>query len=345
MRYLITGGCGFLGSNIAAEILSRGGSLAILDDLSREGAVSNLEWLRCRGNFRFTNGDVRSPTTVDALVSEIQPEVIYHFAGQVAMTTSIQNPRLDFEINALGSLNVLEAVRLRCPSAITIYSSTNKVYGDLVDLRCEEQEHRYVLTDFPAGIPETIGLDFHSPYGCSKGTADQYFLDYARIFGLSTVVFRHSSMYGGRQFPTVDQGWIGWFCRQAVLQSRGQGAEFTVSGNGKQVRDVLHGDDMVALYMAAASSATRLRGHAYNVGGGMANSLSIVELLNMLSSILGKSLNWRHIAPRESDQRVFVADTTRLSAAIGWVPRVDKEAGVRRMLEWVGSPDGGMDVC
>jgi len=335
MKYLITGGCGFLGANVAARILLQGGELAILDNLSRKGSVNNLEWLRAQGKFAFHDRDIRSAGAVTALVQGFQPDVVFHFAGQVAMTTSIRDPRLDFEVNLLGSLNVLEAVRLHRPSAVTIYSSTNKVYGDLVNLRCEEQRRRYALSDFPAGVPETIGLDFHSPYGCSKGGADQYFLDYARIFGLSTVVFRHSSMYGRQQFSTVDQGWIGWFCEQAVLQSRGQGGEFTVSGNGKQVRDVVHVDDVAALYLSTVEHAGAMSGRAFNIGGGVENSLSILELLDILSSMLGVSLSWRHIPPRESDQRVFVADLTRVKAATGWAPRVDKQAGIRRMVDWV----------
>lgn len=346
MKYLITGGCGFLGSNIGAEILRRGGQLAVLDNLSRLGAQNNLDWLRKQGQFEFSAADVRSSEAVDGVVGRFEPNVIFHLAGQVAMTTSILDPRLDFEVNLLGSLNVLEAIRSRCPKAIAIYSSTNKVYGDLADLACEEQPTRYVLRDYPAGVPEGVGLDFHSPYGCSKGGADQYFLDYARIFGLSTIVFRHSSMYGGRQFSTVDQGWLGWFCEQALLQARGRGAEFTVSGNGKQVRDVLHGNDMVALYLLAAANAHKMRGQAFNVGGGMANSLSILELLGMLESTLGVALDWRHVAPRESDQRVFVADLSRVRAATGWIPQIGNEEGIRMMLEWVGAqlPLGSSNV-
>jgi CDP-paratose 2-epimerase len=335
MKYVITGGCGFLGSNIGAQILRRGDELAILDNLSRQGSASNLEWLRTQGCFSFSDSDVRSADAVTALLAGFQPDVIFHLAGQVAMTTSICNPRLDFEVNVLGSINVLEAVRLHCPAAVAIYSSTNKVYGDLEHLRCEELPRRYALKDYPSGVPETIGLDFRSPYGCSKGGADQYFLDYARTYDLSTVVFRHSSMYGGRQFSSVDQGWIGWFCEQAVLQSRGQGAQFTVSGNGKQVRDVLYGDDMVALYLSAAEHIGRLTGRAFNIGGGMENSLSILELLETLSSMLKVTLAWRHIAARASDQRVFVADLARVKAATGWAPRVAKDEGIRRMIDWV----------
>lgn len=339
MKYLVTGGCGFLGSNIGAELLRRGEQLAVLDNLSRIGAQSNLQWLRSQGDFEFSEGDVRSFESVAGFVERLQPDVVFHLAGQVAMTTSIQSPRHDFDVNLLGSLNVLEAIRAHRPEAVAIYSSTNKVYGDLTQLAFEEQARRYVLRDYPEGVPETIGLEFHSPYGCSKGGADQYFLDYARIYGLSTIVFRHSSMYGGRQFSTIDQGWIGWFCQQALLQSRGVGTEFTVSGDGKQVRDVLHGDDMVALYLLAANCASKMLGQAFNVGGGMANSLSILELLDMLEAMLGINLLRRHIVPRESDQRVFVADLSRVRAATGWTPKVGKAQGVRMMLDWIAGQE------
>ena len=254
-----------------------------------------------------------------------------------AWTTSLQRPRKDFEINALGTLNMLEAIRMHRPEAVLIYSSTNKVYGDLGQVRHEETATRYVLPDYPHGVPEDIGLSFHSPYGCSKGSADQYVLDYARLFGLHTAVFRHSSMYGGRQFFSSDQGWIGWFCEQAVRQADGDAAEFTISGDGKQVRDLLHADDMVSLYLQAAAGIDRISGEAFNIGGGPDNSLSILELLNDLGRELGTSLRWRHIDPRESDQKVFVADFRKIQKQLGWAPTVSKETGLKLMIEWVQS--------
>lgn len=335
MKYLITGGCGFLGSNIAAAVLRAGDELAVMDNLSRHGSASNLQWLRDQGEFRFLHGDIRQRDDCETLIAQFRPDAVFHLAGQVAMTTSLQRPRMDFEINALGSLNVLEAVRAHCPAAAVIYSSTNKVYGDLEQLRCEEGETRYTLTNYPLGLPETIGLDFRSPYGCSKGSADQYMLDYARMFGLRTVVFRHSSMYGGRQFSTADQGWIGWFCEQAVRQAAGDTAPFTISGNGKQVRDVLHGDDMVTAYLSAAAHIDRVAGQAFNIGGGPDNSLSILELMGLLEEIVGCKLHWNHIETRESDQRVFVADLRRVRSVLGWTPCVGKREGVHRMVEWI----------
>jgi CDP-paratose 2-epimerase len=340
MRYLVTGGCGFVGSNVAARALRDGHSVAILDNLSRTGGERNLIWLREQGDCAFSRADVRIPEDCRSIVEQVRPDVVFHLAGQVAMTTSLQDPRLDFEINALGTLNMLEAVRAHCPRAAFLYSSTNKVYGDLDHLRYGQTASRYVLLDYPNGVPESIGLDFRSPYGCSKGSADQYVLDYARIYGLRTAVFRHSSIYGERQFSTVDQGWVGWFCEQAILQSVGHAGDFTVSGDGKQVRDVLHVDDAVALYLAAAVEIDRIAGQPFNIGGGMENSLSILELLSLLESSVGVQLRWRSIAQRQSDQRVFVADSGRLRSILDWQPRVRKADGVARMLRWIGDLRG-----
>ncbi|MCC6356023.1 MAG: GDP-mannose 4,6-dehydratase [Verrucomicrobiae bacterium] len=334
-KYLITGGCGFLGSNIAARLIRSGLPVVTFDNMSRVGAHENLKWLRELGLKEHVHGDLRQFDDVASVVRAHQPDAVFHLAGQVAMTTSLQRPRLDFETNALGTLNLLEAVRESVPQAAFLFSSTNKVYGDLTHHRHEETETRYVMPEFPGGLPETLPLEFQSPYGCSKGAADQYVLDYARMFGLNTVVFRHSSMYGGRQFATYDQGWIGWFCGQSLLQAQGRGEPFTVSGNGKQVRDVLHADDMADLYISAAALASTCRGQAFNIGGGVENSLSIIELLRFLESELSTKLRWVQMPPRASDQRFFVADITRARSALGWSPKIDWRSGVRKMLGWV----------
>lgn len=335
MKLLITGGCGFLGSNLAAHALVQGIDLCVFDNLSRQGSQENLQWLRAQGHFDFLHGDIRNANDVERAVKRFVPDAILHLAGQVAMTTSIDNPRMDFEINAMGTLNVLEAVRHNAPHATVIYSSTNKVYGDLEQYQYRETETRYICVDRPCGFDETTPLDFHSPYGCSKGAADQYLLDYHRIFDLRTVVFRHSSMYGGRQFASADQGWVGWFCLMAAQTASGARVErFTISGNGKQVRDVLHGEDIISLYFSALRHADALAGQAFNVGGGMSNSLSLMELFAILERRIGRSMNYRSLAPRESDQRVFVADSTKLSALTKWEPKMAAEAGVGQMLEW-----------
>lgn len=336
MKLLITGGCGFLGSNLAAHAMQQGYDLTVFDNLSRSGSIENLKWLQGKGRFRFVHGDIRNVNDVQKVVSELCPDAVFHLSGQVAMTTSIAYPRIDFEVNVVGSHNLLEAIRLYAPKAAVLYSSTNKVYGDLEQFTYKETASRYECVDRPSGFDETTNLDFQSPYGCSKGAADQYMLDYARIFGLNTVVFRHSSMYGGRQFATYDQGWVGWFCQQAVATQNGTLKEpFTISGNGKQVRDVLHADDMITLYFSAIERIKDARGNAFNIGGGMTNSLSLLELFSLLEEIIGLPLSFIKLPPRESDQRVFVADIAKAKSLLGWTPRVSSREGVRRMFDWV----------
>ncbi len=337
MKLLITGGCGFLGSNIARQAILRKDELYVFDNLQRSGSSINLEWLKKKGGFSFIHGDIRNYNDVYQLIKKIKPDIIFHLAGQVAMTTSISNPRMDFEINAIGTYNLLEAVRLESPETGVIYSSTNKVYGDLEQFSYEETETRYRCKEAPNGFDEKTQLDFHSPYGCSKGTADQYILDYARIFSLKTAVFRHSSMYGGRQFSSYDQGWIGWFCEKAIRQAHGDRTPFTIAGNGKQVRDLLYADDMIELYFKAANSMDKLSGHAFNVGGGINNSLSILELFNTLENELGIVLSYRKIKTRQSDQKFFVANINRIKETLDWIPRVDKDSGIRKMLSWVSA--------
>lgn len=338
MKLLITGGCGFLGSNLAADALSRGDELVVFDSLYRNGSRENLAWLQGQGTFRFEHGDIRNQNDITRIVQTFKPDAIFHLAGQVAMTTSIANPRMDFEVNVMGTHNLLEAVRQHAPDTIVVYSSTNKVYGDMEQYTYSENETRYLCNEHPKGFNEQTQLDFHSPYGCSKGAADQYMLDYARIFGLKTVVFRHSSMYGGRQFATYDQGWVGWFCQKAVETSKGQLKEpFTISGTGKQVRDVLHADDMKRLYMAAVANIDKARGQAFNIGGAIENSLSLLELFALLEEFAGATLRYTKLPVRESDQRVFVADIAKAKQLLNWQPAVSAREGVARMVEWVGS--------
>lgn len=336
MKYLITGGCGFLGSNIASEILKRGDELVVFDSLYRYGSYQNKEWLESQGEFVFIHGDIRNTNDVERTIKEHKPDVIYHLAGQVAMTTSIADPRMDFEVNVGGSFNLLNAVRLYSPDSTIIYSSTNKVYGDLEQFTYEETATRYKCIEKPNGFDESVNLDFHSPYGTSKGSSDQYMLDFARIYGLKTVVFRHSSMFGGRQFATYDQGWIGWFTQQAINIKNGTQKEpFTISGNGKQVRDIAYASDMIDLYLKASQKIDTIKGQAFNVGGGMDNSSSLLELFSFLETELDIKMNYTELPVRESDQRVFVADLTKAKELIGWEPKVSKEEGIRKMIEWV----------
>lgn len=336
MKYLINGGCGFLGSNIASEVLRRGEELTVYDNLSRVGSDKNLAWLRTFGDFNFIQANTADAATLENTVRDFKPDVIFHLAGQVAMTTSIANPRLDFETNTLGGFNVLEAARKHAPDATIAFSSTNKVYGDFEQFHFDETPTRYVCREHPNGFDESIPLDFHSPYGCSKGATDQYMLDYARIFHLNTVVFRHSSMYGARQFGTFDQGWISWFVQKAIETRKSADSTFTISGNGKQVRDVLHAEDMIRLYFAAVEHIKEARGQVFNIGGGMPNSLSLLELFTFLESELSIKMKYSILPPRESDQKVFVADITKAERILGWHPQVSKETGIRKMIEWVG---------
>ena len=337
MKVIITGGCGFLGTNIAEKILNdKNSELIIVDNLSRLGSEINLEWLKTKGQFTFFKNDTRQTVEIADIIKNSCPDVIFHLAGQVAMTTSIADPRADFEINVLGTINVLEAVRNFSPNTVVLYSSTNKVYGDLDEFEYIEQEKRYVTKELPNGFPENVQLSFHSPYGCSKGAADQYVLDYSRIFGLKTAVFRHSSMYGGRQFSTYDQGWIGWFCRKALETKNGTITEaYTISGNGKQVRDVLYADDMVDLYLSAFKHIDKINGEAFNIGGGIENSLSLLELFDILENELTIKLNYTKLPWRQSDQKVFVADYSKFSNITGWKPKIDKITGIRNMIKWV----------
>lgn len=342
MKFLITGGCGFLGSNLAGEVLRRGDSLIIFDNLSRVGSDKNIAWLKPQGEFQYIHGDIRNRDDIERVIRIEKPDVIFHLAGQVAMTISIANPRLDFEINALGSFNLLEAVRLHSSDTIVIYSSTNKVYGDLEQYTYHETETRYICVEKPNGFDESIPLNFHSPYGCSKGTADQYMLDYARIFGLRTIVFRHSSMYGGRQFSTYDQGWIGWFCRKATEIKKGMLQEpFTISGTGKQVRDILHVEDIIKLYFMTLEQIDKAKGNAFNIGGGMKNSLSLLELFMFLEKNLDIFMIYQKLPDRKSDQKIFIADICRAYNLLNWSPTIDIQKGIAEAIEWANWVEAG----
>lgn len=336
MTWLITGGCGFIGTNLADALLNKGEDVVILDNLSRIGSKDNLILLRSKHgeSLRFIDGDIRNADLVSSLVEEVNPVVLAHLAGQVAVTKSIQNPRYDFEVNVLGSLNVLEAVRLYSPETVLLYSSTNKVYGDLSQIHHIESKTRYELPDYPCGLNELLPLDGYSPYGCSKLSSDQYMRDYYRIYGIRTVVFRHSSMYGDRQFATYDQGWIGWFCKMALEMRNPATSPFTISGNGKQVRDVLHADDLIRVYMEAFKRIDRTAGQVYNIGGGISNSLSLLELFEMLEELTGDPMRFQKIEWRTGDQKYFVADYSKATNDFGWVPKVNNTDGITRMLEW-----------
>lgn len=338
MKILINGGCGFLGSNLASYGIENGYDITVLDNLSRLGASSNLEWLKTLGNFTYIHGDTRNKNDVETVIKNGQYDAVFHLAGQVAMTTSIENPYKDFEINTMGAVNVLDSIRKYSPQTAIFFSSTNKVYGDLEQYTYKETEKRYICEEFPDGFDESVPLEFRSPYGCSKGAADQYMLDYNRIFGVKATVFRHSSMYGSRQFATYDQGWVGWFVEKAIEKYKNPDCDpFTISGNGKQVRDILHAKDMINLYYTALEHTDEVCGQAYNIGGTMEQSLSLLELFDMLNEMLDIKMEYVKLPVRQSDQKVFVADTKKIQNRIGWKPQVSAHEGVEAMLEWVKS--------
>jgi len=335
MKILINGGCGFLGSNLASYGIQKGFQVTVLDNLSRIGSKENLKWLQSYGKFDFVNIDVADEADVFDIVANTQPDGIFHLAGQVAMTTSITNPDLDFRTNTIGSFNILEAIRRFSPNSHAIFSSTNKVYGDLQEIEIIENDTRYIAPGYCSGFgANDIHLNFQSPYGCSKGAADQYFLDYNRIYNLNTTVFRHSSMYGGRQFSTTDQGWIGWFISEAIKFQKGEISEIAIAGNGKQVRDLLYISDMVDLYYSALGNEI-VYGKAFNVGGGNENSMSIIELFNFLSEKMNVEFRFKFNESRISDQKIFVSNNFELEQALNWFPKCTKEQGLENMIEWV----------
>lgn len=332
MKLILTGGAGFIGCNAAARFMKQGHRVVVIDDLSRRGTDKNLAWLRTQGSFEFSQTDIRSASELARVVGgHADAQVVLHLAAQVAVTTSVVDPRTDFEINALGTFNVLEAVRQHCPKAFVIYASTNKVYGGLEHLKVAEVGGRYQLTECPHGVSETEPLDFHSPYGCSKGAADQYVIDYSRIYGLKSVALRQSCIYGYRQFGIEDQGWVAWFTIAALL-----GRPITIYGDGKQVRDVLFVEDLCDAYEACIERAERVSGNAYNVGGGPENQLSLLELLADLERRLEVSLAPSFSATRPGDQPVFVADIRKAERELDWRPKTPAAAGVAKLCDWVG---------
>lgn len=335
MKYLITGGCGFLGTNLSREVLKRKEELVIFDNLSRYGSTHNLRWLNSFGKFSYVHGDIRNYNDIEKVILDEKPDAVFHLAGQVAMTTSLSDPRKDFETNAVGTHNLIEAIRRRSSTVPVLYSSTNKVYGDLETFTYMETPTRYICEEYPMGFDESIPLKFQSPYGCSKGCADQYLLDYHRIYGLKTVVFRHSSMYGGRQFASYDQGWVGWFCQKALEVKAGSNELFSISGNGKQVRDLLFSDDVVRLYFNAIEKIDEASGEVFNIGGGWGNSLSILELLSLLEGKLDIKMFYKELPKRISDQKVFIANIDKVNMKLGWNPSISKEEGIDHMIAWL----------
>jgi CDP-paratose 2-epimerase len=333
MKIIITGGAGFIGSNAASRYLKRGDRVIVVDNLSRVGVRENLAWLQGQGALEFVQLDIRQAGELANLFREHRDaNRVLHLAAQVAVTTSVTDPREDFEINALGTFNVLEAIRQSEMKATVLYASTNKVYGELSDIGTIEKDERYGYQALPLGVPESRNLDFHSPYGCSKGAADQYVIDYHRIYGLNTIVFRQSCIYGYRQFGAEDQGWIAWFMIASQFDS-----SITVYGDGKQIRDILFIDDLLDAYDAAFAAGKSAFGQAYNIGGGPSNILSLRQLLSYIEKRRGRKLPYDIAAWRPGDQKVFVSDIRRAQAEFGWAPKTNCLQGLDLLYDWVSA--------
>lgn len=338
MRVLITGGAGFIGCNLAAHHLDRGNHVILLDNLSRPRTQHNLDWLRRKaesngraGCISFYHSDIRDFLRLHQIMAEAQPDLVVHLASQVTVTKSVLDPREDFEINALGTFNVLEAIRAQPRPPAMIYASTNKVYGGMEDVAVVLDGARYRYRDYPNGIAEDRPVDPKSPYGCSKCAGDLYTRDYARIYGLRTVVFRQSTIYGPHQFGLEDQGWLAWLMIATVT-----GRPITIYGDGKQVRDMLHVDDLIAAYDAAWERIDAVSGEVFNIGGGAANTLTIwSEAGPLLEALAGRTIPVTYAEWRPGDQRVFISDNSKAKRLLGWTPKIGIRDGARQLWDWV----------
>lgn len=337
MKVLVTGGAGFIGSHVAEYFAKNGYDVEILDNLSRAKLLKKDDsqalhnWNYLKKNYpkiKLTKGDTRDLQAVKVAANEA--DVILHIAGQVAVTTSVTDPKTDFETNALGGFNVLEAARAN--DATVVYTSTNKVYGENVNkISVIEGKTRYAFSDskYKKGIPEAFSTDLtgHSPYGCSKFTTDVYAQDYADTYGLRTGVFRMSCIYGERQFGVEDQGWVAWFVIAAL-----NGKPITIYGDGKQVRDVLHVSDLVQAFDKFLNSKTKH--DVFNIGGGAKNTLSLIELLEIIKKQASKTPKLSYTDWRPADQKVYVSDISKAKEILSWVPKVTPEAGVKKLIDW-----------
>jgi len=330
--YLIIGGAGFIGSNSAAYFLQKGHNVIIFDNFSRNGAEDNEEWLKSLGageNLKVVRGDITINEGKDLEPFIKRVDYVLHLAAQVAVTTSVVDPQTDFLTNALGTFNVLEMIRKSKNHPSLIYSSTNKVYGGLEDLQVREGERRYEFVD-SRGVPESQLLDFHSPYGCSKGAADQYVRDYSRIYNLKTVVCRQSCIFGPRQFGIEDQGWVAWFIIATVLSK-----DITIYGNGKQVRDLLYVEDLVKLFDMLFQQIESISGSIFNIGGGFENSLSLLEFLDILSEKAGRKVEYKTDSIRPGDQPIYISDISLVKERVGWQPSTTVNEGIEYLWRWV----------
>lgn len=331
-KVLITGGLGFIGSNLAHRLLNNGCRVVIIDNMSRIGCKHNLDWLESNINSDLLTVYQFGINERAKLRKAMKGcDVIYHLAGQVSVVDSLDNPFKDFRDNAEGTLSVLECARLNGEDPVIVFSSTNKVYGSLNHLDIGENASRYFLKDYPYGISETQQLDFHSPYGCSKGASDLYVFDYSRTFNMRTVVMRQSCIYGIRQFGQDAQGWISWFVIAGLLD-----LPISIYGDGKQVRDVLYIDDLVDAYVAVVNNIDRTQGNVYNIGGGKDNTISVwAEFKYELEKLANKPVNVMYGAERVGDQKIYVSDIRKAEQDFGWKPKVDLRQGMEKIYTWV----------
>lgn len=335
MRILITGGAGFIGINAAQYFLKQGHTVIIYDNFSRKGSVENANLLKKDKKYsglKIVKGEIKE-FSKELRNAVLKSDVVLHLAAQVAVTTSVDDPRNDFEINALGTLNVLEIIRQSENKPILLYTSTNKVYGGLEDLKIVENKTRYEFENLQNGISENRCLDFHSPYGCSKGCADQYVRDYARIYGLNTIVFRQSCIYGPHQFGVEDQGWVAWFIIALTKNKK-----ISIYGNGKQVRDLLYIDDLINAYDLAIKNIKKTKGQIYNIGGGVRNTISIwFDFKPILEKLFGRKIEPKFSNWRPGDQPIYVSDIRKAKKDFGWEPEVNVEQGIRKLYDWVAA--------
>lgn len=326
---LITGGCGFIGTNAADYYAKKGYRVIVYDNMSRVGSRENLAWLRKNKNIVIIKGDIRDNAKMESTFKKHKPDKVLHLAAQVTMVDSVKKPREDFEINALGTFNVLEALRKESPEATLLYSSTNKVYGEMADMPVAEKDRRYDYQD-AKGVSEDRHLDPHGPYGCSKCTGDQYAIDWSRIYGLKTVVFRQSGIYGPHQFGIEEQGWLAWFINALLFNK-----PVTIYGDGKQVRDVLYIDDLLDAYESALEDINETRGMAFNIGGGSESSLSIWELFSILEKLSNKKLEYSFGDWRPGDQKVYISDISKAKKIFNWSPKTNAIKGVEKLYKWI----------
>ena len=332
MQVLITGGAGFIGSNAAMYFLNKGYSVTILDNFSRKGSVDNVEWLKKTAKIKpeIIKADIgKDFGKLKKIVKD--KDLILHLAGQVAVTNSVLNPRIDFQSNILGTFNILEAIRLNNYNPVLIYSSNNKVYRQLENIKVREKRTRYEFVNLPYGVNESQNVDFHTPYGCSKGAADQYVRDYSRIYGLNTIVFRQSCIYGPRQFGVEDQGWLAWFIIALIRNKK-----ITIYGNGKQVRDVLYIEDLIKAYDLAFKNIKNTNGRIYNIGGGIKNTISVwFEFGPILEKLFQKKITVTLAKSRRGDQPIYISDIRKAADDFGWKPAIGYNKGIEQLYSWI----------